>query len=1056
MRRRTATGLVVALSFTVATVGCFRLSGRFAPVITHASTMSTYFEADIPNVYRNMAARGSDHYRTKVHPIFSITAYVPTKVLREVFGLGTPEAVRVTMALSAGLWAAALALLLGLLLPRLVDTMVFTSLGIVSAAALTFFTVPERYGLGSLSIVIALVVAALSERVTVPERWIVATSALTLAFTVTNWMVGLIATFTALPRRRAVQASINAFFVVTAIWAIQKLLLFPSAVFFVGDREELRYVLVDAAGGPLAVLRSMFFHSMVMPAISTLDILRRPDWPPMTIQHSALGSAGLAGGIATALWGALLAVGVVTLLRKGPLRRVRLVAGGSLAGQALLHLLYGEETFLYSLHYLPLLVVAAALGTRTRLRPAVLAAAALLLPLLAVSNARQLRGARDYYVTHGSPRHLVTSQMRLRPEDPWPRGEGHTLLAFPDSAGEDKAYHEPGGSFSPAVGSFGVSLWVLDQDGSLRTTSDTIPLGDLQQSIVPGAEGLPPGVRTRTPFYDATWSIDANRRRVLRLRDKTGPDAQLALMVRSVGPAGDAVERLRWAGGALRIGDRWTFEVNATPARVEMGSELDPGWLRGGDGATRADEESGWAYFRFVLDKSGRGIVATIDDHGPSGRAGETPYPSSTLHVDVPDATFLGSLDAQVGQLLMGLVEGKTRPGDPTNYPLTWLRDSAHVVTALARAGHLDRAIALTDELVQADFFGGFGAEADGPGAALWAIEEVAARANSPELDRRLWPHVERKAALILEMIEAEGPLHKAYAGPIVPAQLRRKDLTLVCDAARDGLIVGRMDNHWPQLYVNATAYRGLLDAASIAERVGSLGQCDRWRRAAANLKTAWERAFLELPDENPRTYAAALWPYEIGTGVELPMLARLAERWRTQRLVDGSFRQQPLWPYFDFAEAHQWLFVGRPERAWQTLDWFLDNQASPGLFTWGEGRGEENSFGLWERVRGWVEPPHVTPHYWAAAEALNLALDMLVYARPEAPAIVVGAGVPEEWLEDRIEVRGLPTRNGVVDWRWQNDRLHVSVLSLGRPPVEVGEAFRGREIDLRYESRAR
>ena len=305
-------------------------------------------------------------------------------------------------------------------------------------------------------------------------------------------------------------------------------------------------------------------------------------------------------------------------------------------------------------------------------------------------------------------------------------------------------------------------------------------------------------------------------------------------------------------------------------------------------------------------------------------------------------------------------------------------------------------------------------------------------------------------------MIEAEGPLHKAYAGPIVPAQLRRKDLTLVCDAARDGLIVGRMDNHRPQLYVNATAYRGLLDAASIAERVGSLDHCDRWRRAAADLKTAWERAFLELPDENPRTYAAALWPYEIGTGVERPMLARLAERWRTQRLPDGSFRQQPLWPYFDFAEAHQWLFVGRPERAWQTLDWFLDNQASPGLFTWGEGRGEENSFGLWERVRGWVEPPHVTPHYWAAAEALNLALDMLVYARPEAPAIVVGAGVPEEWLEDRIEVRGLPTRQGVVDWRWEDDRLHVSVLSLGRPPVEVGEAFRGREIELQYESRAR
>lgn len=146
-------------------------------------------------------------------------------------------------------------------------------------------------------------------------------------------------------------------------------------------------MLLDGAGGPLEILRSMLFHSVVMPGIS---VITRHDHPGLTIQHSTLGSAGPLAAIATVLWCTILALGTWATLRRGSLRRVRIVVVGSLVGQALLHLFYGEETFLYSLHFLPLLVVIAALGTRTRLRLVVLAAAVALLPMLAISNARQL------------------------------------------------------------------------------------------------------------------------------------------------------------------------------------------------------------------------------------------------------------------------------------------------------------------------------------------------------------------------------------------------------------------------------------------------------------------------------------------------------------------------------------------------------------------------------------------------------------------------------------------------------------------------------------------
>ena len=57
-----------------------------------------------------------------------------------------------------------------------------------------------------------------------------------------------------------------------------------------------------------------------------------------------------------------------------------------------------------------------------------------------------------------SQREIVKRAMGQRPEDPWPRGWGHVVLASPGSQQPAKGYHEPGGSFSPAAGSFGVSI----------------------------------------------------------------------------------------------------------------------------------------------------------------------------------------------------------------------------------------------------------------------------------------------------------------------------------------------------------------------------------------------------------------------------------------------------------------------------------------------------------------------------------------------------------------------------------------------------------------------
>ncbi len=646
-----------------------------------------------------------------------------------------------------------------------------------------------------------------------------------------------------------------------------------------------------------------------------------------------------------------------------------------------------------------------------------------------------------------TPRASVLRAMAERPNDPWPRGVGHVVLAIPGSPEELKAYHEPGGSFSPAFASFGLSFWISGERGGLVATSDSIPLERLSEHFIwpnapawPGALDLP-AIATRTPYYDVEWSLLAGGDRQLHIRTKDTNDVWL--VVRSVGPAGAPLKSLNWIDGRLYVSDRWLLRFSAAPAEIEVvrppgqeSSEL----LKSPEPRWQAEKAWGYARFRLLRDQE---YWVTIDDSlapppnqlpGAPGRA--------RIKLKLPDPNFSACLDAQVAHLLMGLVNNETRPGDPNNYPLNWARDGAYVIVALARAGQLEVAKDLSRPFAEYDFFGGFGSEADAPGLALWALGEVSALARDPRFDRWLWPHLERKAGLIHAMLAATAPIRKPYLGAIVPAHAHDKDLDLVCEASRDGLIQGRMDWHRPILYVNAVSYAGLRGAAEVGRRLGEADAAEGYLQRAAQVREAWQKAFAGPEATNDRTFICGLYPTWIVADREAYQI-RLAARRAASHDRNGQFGEKPRWTYFSLAEAHQWLALGQAARVWDDLGWFWTHQASPGLYTWWEGNGEENTFHRWEQARGWVKPPYVTPHYWTAAEMLLLQLEMLAYVdeSSSSPALVIGAGVPSAWLASPLSVEDLPTRLGRVDWSWDRGRMTVKVKG-AKCDVKLGPAF--------------
>lgn len=1035
-------GILASLLAGSAAGAIWIASGLLDPVLYDIDGWDVWFQSDIPRVVESITERSTTGARTHVHPIFPITGYAGVTLLRKLLGLDMLAAVRLLFALTGGLWLGLFYGLLRLICPGRIDALLFALIAGTSASALFGFVIPDTFSLGSLTIVFALGLSALAESRPVSLGWYIMASAATLGITVTNWMAGLAATFGHLRWKQALSVTLAAFGLVIGVWAVQKG-LFPATEFFIGTSHESRFVLAPETGGIWPVLRAFFLHVAVMPAIQpvTLFVWRlNAQWPQMSVQAAEAGSGSPWGGLTLVCWLAVLGLGVATLIRHGPWRGFRFVLAGTLAGQVALHLLFGEETFLYSLHFLPPLVMTAALATTTPYRLPVLVLAALLLVGMASNNVVQFQVARDFFPKYSPPRHQVTTQMRLRKEDPWPRSQGHVVLGYPGSTESEKAYLEPGGGFSPAVGSMGLSIWVLDGTGAIKATSDGIPISDVRQSFRFGAT-MPPAVVTDTPFYRADWSSPSVGRWVLTLQPRR-QDVILTVAIRGVGPAAGPITDLEWAKDRLLVNGRWSVTLSPSNASLFIGEEGQVDWISQRTTARSWHSATGWGFARLEFGKV-REARLTIED---TQSAGTVPQHGSTegtrLKLNLPDQRFVESVLGQVAHLKMGLVGQETRPGDPLYYPVPGVREATKIVTALARAGELETAATLSERLAEEDFFGATGSEADGPGATIWALEEVASRWHRPEFDRAIWPHVKRKADFIVRMRSTLKPLFHEPAGLIATRALSQPRLKHICGPSREGLIMGRVEHREAVLYVNAVSYRGLRDAAALAGRLGYQQEAAGWSNEADQLLQRWEEvARASQFGTDWLSYGATLWPTWAGARSTDVFLPQLQGRWEEMQREKAQTPSN--WTQIELAIVHQWLLLGKPAPVWESVEWFWNHQDSPGLYTWGSGKLQSGTLENWERFRGWVSSANATPSYWSSAEMLLLQLDMLAYVDRTGPqsTLVLGAGVPSSWLHRPFVVEGMPTSEGIVDWSWDGQALHVRQHGKSMP-IRLGSAF--------------
>ena len=73
----------------------------------------------------------------------------------------------------------------------------------------------------------------------------------------------------------------------------------------------------------------------------------------------------------------------------------------------------------------------------------------------------------------------------------------------------------------------------------------------------------------------------------------------------------------------------------------------------------------------------------------------------------------------------------------------------------------------------------------------------------------------------------------------------------------------------------------------------------------------------------------------------------------------------------------------------------------------------------------------------------LLLQLDMLAYIDQSktTPTLMIGTGIPKEWVNQPMSVKGLLVGSNLVNWVWDGKQMNVQIRGK-KMNVQLGESF--------------
>ncbi|WPB57299.1 hypothetical protein [Xylophilus sp. GOD-11R] len=356
------------LALAIALVGfvmLFSLSSELPKSIYTYRGDNSWFQGDLARNFSNMTDMSGNvwgHHRSRVHPIFSILTLPGTALIRAIAGVGVLKSALIFNAIVGGIWLSVLFLLSLEITKNRIFSVLFCAYGASAAGFVFWFSVPETYPLGSLTILCAvyMVVRAQAGRHFGRLSWVGLVGS-TLSITITNFFMGIMAALVSFPRKQALRIVVYALLLVMVISVVQKVIVPSSALFFLPKLgREAEFVNHKDSGALHDRVLNLLVSSVSLP--EPMVESRSELLPKLSVQASPFANRTSLSWVGVACWIFLLGCGLLRLIGEDP--RLRIYFFLTLGFQLLLHGIYGEETFLYSAHSLPILLGVALFGFR--------------------------------------------------------------------------------------------------------------------------------------------------------------------------------------------------------------------------------------------------------------------------------------------------------------------------------------------------------------------------------------------------------------------------------------------------------------------------------------------------------------------------------------------------------------------------------------------------------------------------------------------------------------------------------------------------------------------
>lgn len=387
------------------------------------------------------------------------------------------------------------------------------------------------------------------------------------------------------------------------------------------------------------------------------------------------------------------------------------------------------------------------------------------------------------------------------------------------------------------------------------------------------------------------------------------------------------------------------------------------------------------------------------------------------------------TIRANLAWILINADGAGTQPGS-RSYERSWIRDGALTSAALLQMGIRDEVRHYLDWYAGYQFPDGTipcvveprgpepTPEHDSHGQFLYAVAQYFLFTRDTVWLRGKWDHVRRTVSAIRNLrgqrtteLYRTGTAEQRACYGLMPASI-----------SHEGYCPKPMHSYWDDFFT----LRGLKDAAVIAAVLGEreaardfTAERDSLRKAlAASIRLAMENANVqyipgcaELGDFSGLSTTVAITPCDEAEVMPPDALAyTFDESWRMFReRARGTIAWDAYLPY-EARFIGAFVHLGQRDRALAFLDQLMNDRRPHGWHHWAEV--------VWREER---KPKSIgdMPHSWAASDFIRSVRSLFAIEREQDGALVLGAGIPDSWLDDPAGVRitGLPTFYGNVSF---------------------------------------